>query len=376
VDNEAAQIAIGDVVEQMRKFLGSTGRPELGEADTKAHFIDPIVRALGWHGIGVVQRESYVTSSQERIDYVMYVAGSRALALEAKSIGTPLADKHAAQLVQYCSVEGIEWAALTNGRDWQIFNTFLHPDIHAKRILRFGLFSAGSGEPSVEPLGLLWLLSRADFPSRIRLWLDDRRLDTALRQILSDGSSRTVLAVVQELKAADVSVRSTAVVRWFHDHLMPFAATVTATDGLRSLPVSTAGPVAPPSLATVINTEAPVRPADANVLPNGSGLPQGGKRYYGIGLSDLLRAGLVTPGTPLKLAAHGEDLASAEVGPNGEIVYHGRAYSSPSDKEFARLLGRVSTNGWTDWYADLPQGRRMLSELRDRLLRSRNSGRP
>jgi hypothetical protein len=63
VDNEAAQIAIGDVVEQMRKFLGSTGRPELGEADTKAHFIDPIVRALGWHGIGVVQREYYVTSS-------------------------------------------------------------------------------------------------------------------------------------------------------------------------------------------------------------------------------------------------------------------------------------------------------------------------
>jgi hypothetical protein len=371
VDRHTAEIAIREVVGQMREFVAASDQTELGEADTKAHFIDPIVRALGWHGIGTVQREYYVKSSQERIDYVGYVSGSRTLAIEAKSIGTSLAEKHAAQLVQYCSVEGIEWAVLTNGRDWHVFNTFLRPDMQAKRILQLDLLPTGTGDPLVRALDGLWLLSRSEFPTQIQSWLDEHRLDTALRRILFDPSSRAVLAAVQELRAGNVTVRPAQVVRWVHAHL---ALGYEDGGALRSpglQPASDVATSAPSRSNADDRLDGPKGTTVASAEAINDRSTQNAKRYYGIGLSDLLRAGLLAPGTPLKLAARGEDLATAEVGSVGEIIYRGKAYLSPSDKEFARLLGRVSTNGWTDWYADLPDGRRLLSELRDRFLRSR-----
>ena len=68
------------------------------------------------------------------------------LAIEAKPLQTDLTDKHAAQLIQYCAVEGIEWAALTNGRELQFFNTFLKPDLAAKRVLRLDLLAFNSDD--------------------------------------------------------------------------------------------------------------------------------------------------------------------------------------------------------------------------------------
>lgn len=101
----------------VKALLAQESPPRLSEADTKANFIEPVIEALGWQGTGVVTREYYVRNSQEFIDYVMAGPSGPLLAIEAKPLRTDLADKHAAQLVQYCAVEGIEWAALTNGRE-------------------------------------------------------------------------------------------------------------------------------------------------------------------------------------------------------------------------------------------------------------------
>ena len=55
----------------VKTFLAREAPPRLSESDTKANFIEPIIAALGWEGIGVVTREYYVRNSQEFIDYVM-----------------------------------------------------------------------------------------------------------------------------------------------------------------------------------------------------------------------------------------------------------------------------------------------------------------
>jgi hypothetical protein len=86
-----AKDTINRTLSEVKTFLAQEAPPRLSEADTKAHFIEPLVRALGWEGIGVVTREYYVRNSQEFIDY--YRAAemarwfSRAVACPGRSSG-------------------------------------------------------------------------------------------------------------------------------------------------------------------------------------------------------------------------------------------------------------------------------------------------
>ncbi len=375
MEREAAKSAIGDVLEEMAAFLSQDTPPELSEADTKAYFVEPLVKALGWTGIGVVQREFYVRSTQEFIDYVMYVSGKRELAVEAKRLQVQLNEKHAAQLVQYCSVEGIEWAVLTNGRDWQVFNTYLPSDIAAKRLFRLDFLGANNRQDYQARFDQLWLLSRETFPSAIRAWLEGQRLESALRGILASPSSRTIRAAVAELAAARVSVRSDVVVRWFQGRLAtsanvgPPPVTSKTYNAVRN---RANGDVVTDAPTGVPENRGPVESEGSIPLVNEEGRVVVTKRHYGVRLEELLRANIVHPGTALVLMARGQDIAMAELNATGEIVYQGRGYRTPSHPDFARLQGRQASNGWASWYAVLPEGRRSLADLREHLLRMSN----
>ena len=216
-----AKDAIQRRLAQVKTFLAQEAPPRLSEADTKAHFIEPIVAALGWEGIGVVTREYYVRNSQEFIDYVMAGPTGPLLAIEAKPLQTDLTDKHAAQLIQYCAVEGIEWAALTNGRELQFFNTFLRPDLAAKRVLRLDLLAFNSDAEFDALFAQVWQLSRESMtrPAGVRTWLNQRRLDTALRAVLLDPASPAIKHLRRALGEAEVTATAQDVVQWFRGHL-------------------------------------------------------------------------------------------------------------------------------------------------------------
>jgi hypothetical protein len=206
---------------EAKTFLAREAPPRLSESDTKANFIEPIIAALGWQGIGVVTREYYVRNSQEFIDYVMAGPAGPLLAIEAKPLQTDLTDKHAAQLIQYCAVEGIEWAALTNGRELQFFNSFLKPDLAAKRVLRLDLLAFNSDAEFDALFSQIWQLSRESMttPSGVRTWLNQRRLDSALRALLLDASSTTNRHLRKVLADAEISVGPQDLAQWFRSHL-------------------------------------------------------------------------------------------------------------------------------------------------------------
>ena len=222
-----AKDAIRRRLAEVKTFLARESPPRLSESDTKANFIEPIIAALGWEGIGVVTREYYVRNSQEFIDYVMAGPTGPLLAIEAKPLQTDLTDKHAAQLIQYCAVEGIEWAALTNGRELQFFNSFLKPDLAAKRVLRLDLLAFNNDHEFEALFGQIWQLSRESMttPSGVRTWLNQRRLDTALRAILLDASSPTMRQLRKALADAEISATTQDLAQWFRHHL---GAPVTA----------------------------------------------------------------------------------------------------------------------------------------------------
>ncbi len=98
------------------------------------------------------------------------------VAIETKAVQVELADKHAAQLIQYCAVEGIEWAVLTNGRELQFFNTFLKGDLAAKRVMRLDLLAFNSDEEFEAVHAQLGQLSRGSMtaPTGLRTWMSSK----------------------------------------------------------------------------------------------------------------------------------------------------------------------------------------------------------
>jgi hypothetical protein len=227
---EQARDNVRKTLDVVKTFLNQELPPRLSEADTKANFIEPIITALGWSGIGVVTREYYVKNSQEFIDYLMSGPTGPLLAIEAKALTADLTEKNAAQLIQYCSVEGIEWAALTNGRELQFFNTFLRPDLAAKRILSIDLLAYNNDAEFDALFDQIWQLSRESMttPTGVRTWLNQRRLDTALRGILLNPGSPIIRQLRRALATSDIQATPQDLTQWFRSHLAQPMPTISA----------------------------------------------------------------------------------------------------------------------------------------------------
>jgi hypothetical protein len=105
------------------------------------------------------------------------------------------------------------------------------------------------------------------------------------------------------------------------------------------------------------------------VYPEAGRLPgddqPGGRAHYGVNLADLIEAELLLPGSTLIPAQRDLD-AIATVLPGGKIAYADEIYNTPSGASDAAAGG--STNGWTFWIADTPDGRFTLAALREQLV--------
>ena len=108
-----------EVAKRLRNFLAEP-KP-INETSTRAFFLDRIFDALGYTGFSDIEHGTVVQSGNFP-DYVLHSNGHAVVAVEAKRLGTPLGPKEAGQLVSYCSVLGLRWGLLTDGRFLQIFD--------------------------------------------------------------------------------------------------------------------------------------------------------------------------------------------------------------------------------------------------------------
>jgi hypothetical protein len=227
----AAQ-TIRQTLTKVKQFLAQEKPPKLSEADTKAVFIERYIAALGYEGLEDVVREYYVKNSQEFIDYVLRANGEPVLAIEAKPLQADLTDKHAAQLVQYCAVEGLEWCALTNARALWLFNTYLKGDQQQKLVVKLDLLGFNADEEFDTIFDQLWLLSKSSLssPTAINSWMEQRRLDQGLRTLLLNQHSNAVHALVADLaKTTGLVASPDTVVQWVRGQLVPNLSVVPPT---------------------------------------------------------------------------------------------------------------------------------------------------
>jgi hypothetical protein len=111
------------VLGQVRERIVRYRDGGIGEQDTKAALIDPVLRALGWdvEDLEEVQREYRLKGGDNPVDYALSILRTPRLFVEAKALGGNLNDRRwANQIMGFAAVAGVEWVVLTNGDEYRI----------------------------------------------------------------------------------------------------------------------------------------------------------------------------------------------------------------------------------------------------------------
>jgi hypothetical protein len=206
---DAAQMA-------MESVASAHGTIEaLNETETRAHLIDPVIAALGYVRREHLRRELKLEASGQFVDYLLS-AGDNRIVVEAKPVGTELSAKDAGQLVGYCAQEGIRWALLTNGANWQVFDLDVRGNWQAKRVADVDLWRAHRRGELAEPVELLRKFARETLAvgdEELQAWARAERARALLHSLISNAASPVVQAVMREMSSAGLDLEPSEVVQ-------------------------------------------------------------------------------------------------------------------------------------------------------------------
>ena len=347
--------ALISVRERIAKYQAQS----IGEQDTKATLIVPILRALGWdtEDLEDVKLEYRRRPSDNPVDYALFLLRTPRLFIEAKSLGAHLDDgKWASQILNYASAAGVEWIALTDGNEWRIYNSHAVVPVEKKlfRVVRVA-------DPETHAEQTLKLLAKAQMADHLidALWKSDfidRQIKDALVQLFGPEAEPALVRVVR----AKAPALSPAEVR----------ASLSRLRTTFDFPV-VAAPVVEP-----INTPRGSQPAGRTpgaATPTSPDKTGGGTPWRHVTLDQLINAGLVRVPFDIEHRYRGADLV-ARIEDARRIVFQGSTYESLSlaggvarKSVVGSPAGRdiPSTNGWTFWQFRSPDGTlRVLDDLR------------
>ncbi len=203
----APQVA-GDldrVLATVRDRIGRYQGQGIGEQDTKATLIVPILRALGWdtEDLEDVKLEYKRRPSDNPVDYALVLLREPRLFIEAKALGSHLGDsKWANQFLGYAMAAGVEWVALTDGNEYRLYNS------HATVPVEQKLFrSVRIADPATRPADTLALLSKSQLQDHLidAYWKSefvDRQVGEALRELFTSEPDPAVVRLVHSRVAS------------------------------------------------------------------------------------------------------------------------------------------------------------------------------
>lgn len=141
---------------KIREIVEQNLNNDLSEASTKRIIIEPLLGLMGWDTSGATEVVNEYRSfpSDKPVDYGIFLDSCPVFTLEAKSLGTSISDRRrATQTVLYACTCGSEWAVITNGMEWAVYNAHFPKDVESKIFFRFNLSTSTAPE-------LLSLLSK------------------------------------------------------------------------------------------------------------------------------------------------------------------------------------------------------------------------
>ena len=184
----------------VRDRIARHGRENIGEQDTKAALIVPMLRSLGWdvEDLEDVKLEYRRRPSDNPVDYALFLLRTPRLFIEAKSLGSHLDDgKWALQILNYATAAGVEWVALTDGNEWRIYNSHATVPVEQKlfRVVRVS-------DPGSRAEDTLRLLAKAQMADHLidDLWKSDfidRQVRDALMRLFGPEPEPSLVRLVR-----------------------------------------------------------------------------------------------------------------------------------------------------------------------------------
>lgn len=333
---EAASQALAVTLAQLRERLEriQRRRESIGEQNTKAILIEPLLSALGWNllDLSEVVREYRDKPQDNPVDYALFILRSPCLFVEAKDLGSNLSDrKWVSQVLGYATVVGVEWCVLTNGDEYRLYNAHAPVGVEEK-LFRTARISDRTQDDYT--FGTLDLLSKDK--------MGEKLIDALWKAHFVD---RHVKMVLENLLTAE----NRSLVRWIRSRRSELAP-AEIRESLKRADIRIEFPMITPQI--------PPPPVDQPKKPKPPTRP-------GVQVSDLIAACLIQP--PMELEKHYRGVRlTATVQQDGSIVFDGQAYNSLSTAAgMARksIIGAPpgrkypQTNGWTFWrYREIGTG--------------------
>jgi hypothetical protein len=129
---------------------------DLDESGTRIMINTFLTSILGYRELEEIKTEYMIKGTYA--DYIVQIEGKRHFLVEVKAYSIDLSDKHLRQAINYGANEGIDWAVLTNGRQFQLYRILFEKPISEKLIFEID-FSAEDFNPKVA-LQQFWYLHR------------------------------------------------------------------------------------------------------------------------------------------------------------------------------------------------------------------------
>ena len=346
--------ALGTVLQEVAERANRLRGQKIGEQNTKAVLIDPVLRALGWNteNVDEVRREYRRRPQDKPVDYALLLNRDPVLFVEAKGLDEELGDRRwASQIISYASVAGVAWVALSDGEEWRIYNAHAPVPVEEKLFRQTRIT-----DDLVASQESLALLAKEPMSSNLLagLWKadhTDRKVKDAVESLFSPEPSpwlvRRLAQEIGDLTQGEVR------------------AALSRTRLSVDIP-------SPPTSRPPVSTG---KAADGPTPEQTMGHPS--PKQVGVSLSDLIGAHLVKPPLELRRTYLDRNLVG-RVEADGQVTVEGETFQSPSVAAgFARTLvkgappGRkyLQTNGWTFWrFQDGDEEWKELDVLRQRYL--------
>jgi predicted type IV restriction endonuclease len=166
------------------------------EAATRAVLIDPVLRALGWDTANTSMVEVEKTLDQARVDYALYDNSTVRVIIEAKSLGTNLAQpSFIMSLVNYAFTFQLQDIFLTDGIIWQHFTNFQPGNVKVERTL-----DLATDDPVDCAAYLVQRLDAAKF------WPEEQTIDQLAHQVNQlESLVATLQQEIERLKAGFIA---------------------------------------------------------------------------------------------------------------------------------------------------------------------------
>jgi hypothetical protein len=335
----------------------------IGEQNTKATLIEPVLAALGWdlQEIDEVRREYKRKPQDNPVDYALFLNRTECLFIEAKSLEKDLSDrKWVSQNLAYATVVGVQWCVLTNGDEYRIYNSHAAVDVDEK-LFRSVRISTTDMKPLVDTLILLSkdMMRGSLLDEMWKAHFIDRNVRLALEGLLLDDDGGLVRLIQKRaggLTPADVR----ASLKRAKIHIdFPVPSSPPVSEKTEPAGTDRVGG------KTVSRHEAGKKAWETM------------KAMSDATLENLIGAGLIKP--PLEVERDYKGVrVKAVIEANGKVVFGGEAYDSLSTAAgMARksVIGAPQgrpypqTNGWQFWqYRDEQGDLQELDHIRKRYL--------